>query len=228
MTDKLPTGMTRDARSGILYLRRRIPQPLIPTFGVGQFYKVSLETRDLSEARSRFAIANGEFEAKCKAFRETLANAGQGSLSPQEAESLVTRLLMNRSTTGAASGGLNAAFLLRDLDDLISDLDGERRPTAQDMSPEEWRDYLIRIGGGEDDRELAPETLAKLQARHEQAQRSWGERWLTFQRRVPRRRWRPLLRQADRGREASPRSACRRNARHRRAARRCNRAGPGE
>lgn len=195
MADKLPTGMTQDSRSGILYLRRRIPQPLIPAFSVGQFYKVSLETRDLSEARSRFAIANGEFEAKCKAFREALANADQGSLSPEEAEGLVTRLLMNRSTAGVASGGLNAAFLLRDLDDLISELEGERRPTAQDMTPEEWREYLTRISGGEDDRELAPETLARLQERHEQDQRSWGDRWLAFQRRVPRRRWRPLLRQ---------------------------------
>ncbi|TVV69827.1 DUF6538 domain-containing protein [Sphingomonas solaris] len=195
MTEKLPTGMARMGPYSILHLRRRIPKPLIPAFGIGEFYKVSLETRDLSEARSRFAIANGEFEIKCKAFREALANAGQSSLSPDEAEGLVTRLLRHRSDTGLASGGVQAAFLLRDLDDLVSELQGERRPTAQDMSPDEWREYLIRIGGGEDDGELAPDTLTILQEKHEQDQRSWGERWLAFQRRVPRRRWRPLLRQ---------------------------------
>ena len=45
-----PKGLWRDPRSGIYYLRRRIPLPLQSAFACGQLYKVSLGTADPRDA----------------------------------------------------------------------------------------------------------------------------------------------------------------------------------
>lgn len=50
-----------------------------------------------------------------------------------------------------------------------------------------------RITGADSDDEFASETLARLATEAEERHRPAGEAWLTFQRRHPRRRWRPLL-----------------------------------
>jgi len=56
-----PKGLWRDPRSGIFYLRRRIPRPLQSGFACGQLYKVSLGTADPRDAERKLAIANGEY-----------------------------------------------------------------------------------------------------------------------------------------------------------------------
>ena len=186
-------GLWEDPRSGIFYLRRKVPEALRPLFNCGELYKVTLRTSDRREAEKQLAIENGEFEKKVAAFRETLKNQGGGALSPDEAKALVERHLTRRSGTGFASGGLDVAFILRELDDAVADLAGERLPTAQSMSPEDWIAYRKRVAGSDTDDELSDETIARLEAELAIRHRPMGERWFDYQQRTPRRRWRPLL-----------------------------------
>lgn len=186
-------GLWEDPRSGIFYLRRKVPEALRPLFNCGELYKVTLRTSDRREAEKRLAIENGEFEKKVATFRETLKNQGGGALSPEEAQALVERHLTRRSGTGFASGGLDAAFILRELDDAVADLAGERLPTAQSMSSEDWIAYRKRVVGSDTDDELSEETIARLEAEIAIRHRPIGERWLDYQQRTPRRRWRALL-----------------------------------
>ncbi len=188
-----PKGLWRDPRSGIFYLRRRIPLPLQSAFACGQLYKVSLATADPRDAERKLAIANGEFEQKCDQFRATLANGVAGSFTSDEARVLVERLLTARSATGFASGGMDVAFVLKDLDDAVADQAGDHRSTAQDMSPAEWIAYRKKLAGSDLDDEFSPETLARIEAHHASVHRDPGALWFSFQKRVPRRRWRPLL-----------------------------------
>jgi hypothetical protein len=47
---------TRDSRTGVYYLRRRIPKDIQPLLtGIGEFYERSLQTKDPREAKVRFA-----------------------------------------------------------------------------------------------------------------------------------------------------------------------------
>lgn len=186
-------GLWQDKRTGIFYLRRKVPEQLRPLFNCGELYKVTLGTSDRREAEKRLAIANGEFEKKLATFRETLKNQGGGALSPEEAQALVERHLTRRSRSGFASGGLDVAFLLRELDDAVADQAGERLPTAQSMSAEEWIAYRKRVAGSDTDDELSDETIARLEAELAVTHRPTGERWFDYQRRTPRRRWRALL-----------------------------------
>ena len=188
-----PKGLWRDPRTDIYYLRRRIPDALKPAFACGDFHKVSLGTADLREAERKLAIANGEFEKKVATFRETLKNDGGGALSAEEAQALVERHFTRRSSNGFASGGLDTAFILRELDDAVADLAGERLPTAQSMSAEDWIAYRKRVAGSDTDDELSDEAIARLEAEIAISHRDTGERWFEYQRRTPRRRWRPLL-----------------------------------
>ena len=188
-----PKGLWRDPRSGIFYLRRRIPLPLQSAFACGQLYKVSLGTADQRDAERKLAIANGEYEQKCEQFRDALANGVPGSFTSDEARVLVDRLLTTRSSTGFASGGMDVAFLLKELDDAVADQSGDHRATAQDMSPTEWIAYRKKLAGSDADDEFSPETLARIEAHHASAHRDPGDLWFSFQKRVPHRRWRPLL-----------------------------------
>lgn len=188
-----PKGLWRDPRSGIFYLRRRIPLPLQSAFACGQLYKVSLGTADPRDAERKLAIANGEFEQKCDQFRATLANGVAGSFTSDEARVLVDRLLTARSATGFASGGMDVAFFLKDLDDAVADQAGDHRSTAQDMSPAEWIAYRKKLARSDLDDEFSPETLARIEAHHASVHQDPGELWFNFHKRVPRRRWRPLL-----------------------------------
>ncbi|WP_311270831.1 site-specific integrase [Sphingobium sp. WCS2017Hpa-17] len=186
-------GLWQDKRSGIYYIRRKIPEPLRPAFNCGEFYKVTLSTGDPREAEKRFAIANGEYEKKLADFREALAKGGGSSLSAAEAATLVSRLLTARSGGGFAIGGTQVAFMLRELDEAVADQTGERIPTAKSMSSEEWIAYRRSLAGSDDDDAFSPETLAAIEAEHAARYRAPGEAWFDFQRRVSRRRWRPLL-----------------------------------
>jgi len=188
-----PKGLWRDPRSGIFYLRRRIPLPLQKAFACGQLYKVSLGTADPRDAERKLAIANGEYEQKCDQFRATLANGVAGSFTSDEARVLVDRLLTARSATGFASGGMDVAFFLKELDDAVADQSGDHRATAQDMSSAEWIAYRKKLAGSDIDDEFSPETLARIEAHHASVHRDPGDLWFSFQKRVPHRRWRPLL-----------------------------------
>jgi hypothetical protein len=88
---------------------------------------------------------------------------------------------------------VDVAFLLRELDDAVADLAGERLPTAQSMPPEEWIAYRKRVAGSDTDEEFSEETIARLEAEMAIRHRSPGELWFDYQRRTPRRRWRALL-----------------------------------
>ena len=176
-----------------LYFRRKVPAELQALFGCGEFYKVPLGTKDARAAGPLLAIANGEYEKKAALFRETLKDGAAGALSPDEASALVDRHLLARSPGGFASGGLEATFLLMELDRAVDDLAGRHLPTAQSMSAEDWSAYRRRVSGSDEDDESSPETLARLEAEHALRHRTPGEAWLDYQGRVPRRRWRPLL-----------------------------------
>ena len=63
-----PKGLWRDPRSGVFYLRRRIPLPLQSAFACGQLDKVSLGTADQRDAERKLAIANGEYEQSANNF----------------------------------------------------------------------------------------------------------------------------------------------------------------
>ncbi len=186
-------GLWQDNRTGIFYLRRKVPEPLRPMFNCGELYKVTLGTSDVREAQKKLAIANGEFEKKLETFREALKSQGAGALSKDEAQALVERHLTRRSASGFASGGLDVAFLLRELDAAVADLAGERLPTAQSMSQENWIAYRRRVAGSDTDDELSPDTLARLEAELAISHKPTGQAWLDYQQRTPRRRWRALL-----------------------------------
>lgn len=186
-------GLWQDPRSGIFYLRRKVPEALRPMFNCGEMFKLTLDTADRREAEKRLAIANGEFEKKQATFRESLKSGDSCALSLEEAQAIVDRHLTRRSGTGFASGGLDAAFILRELDDAVADLAGERLPTMQSMTPEEWLPYRKRVSGSDTDDELSDETIARLEAEIAISHRNTGELWFDYQRRTPRRRWRPLL-----------------------------------
>lgn len=182
-----------DTRSGILYLRRKVPVALRASFNCGEFYKVTLGTSDLRVAEKKFAIANGEYEAKLATFRAALAGGANGSLAPEEALALVERYLTARSSSGFATGGTQVAFILRDLDDAVRELSGLGLPNAQDMSAEEWRDHMSSVAGSDGDDEFSKETLARIEAAHAMRHAPLGQAWYDYQRQVPRRRWRSLL-----------------------------------
>ncbi len=55
---------------------------------------------------------------------------------------------------------MDVALLLRELDDAVADLAGERLPTAQSMPPAEWIAYRKRVAGSDTDDELSDETIA--------------------------------------------------------------------
>ena len=170
-------GLWRDPRSGIYYLRRKVPEALRLMFNCGELYKVTLATSDRREAEKKLAIANGEFEKKLAMFRETLSTQGGGTLSSEEAQALVERHLKRRSGAGFASGGLDVAFLLRELDDAVADLAGERVPTAQSMGADEWLAYRKRLAGSDTDDELSDDTISRLEADHAARHRAPGEAW---------------------------------------------------
>lgn len=186
-------GFWQDKRSGIFYLRRKIPEALRPAFNCGEFYKVSLGTADQREAEKKFIIANGEYEKKLAIFREALKDQGGGALFPEEAQAIVERYLTQRSGSGFATGGTQVMFILRDLDDAVADLSGERTPNAQSMTSEEWRAYRMTMAGSDEDDEFSPEVLARIEADHAARHRPPGHLWYAFQQRSPRRRRRPLL-----------------------------------
>lgn len=188
-------GLSKDPRSGIYYLRRKIPEALRPAFACGDFYKVSLGTADPREAEKKCAIANGEYETKLVTFRAALANGSQHHLTPEEARLLVERDLMARSQSGFASGGASAAFILRELDEMAREMSGERLPTAQEMSPADWAASRRSISGSDDDDEFSDEALARLEAEHKARHASVGQFWFEYQHRTPSRRWLPLLKQ---------------------------------
>lgn len=186
-------GLWRDKRSGIFYIRRKIPEALRPAFACGEFYKITLGTGDQREAEKRFAVANGEYEKKLADFRAALTSADGASLSAEQARTLMDRLLTARSGGGFSVGGTRVAFLLRELDEAVADQSGERTPSAQDMTSEDWVAYRKAVAGSDKDDEFSPETLARIEADHAARHRPSGEAWFAFQRRVSRRRWRPLL-----------------------------------
>ncbi len=82
-------GLWQDPRSGIYYLKRKIPEALRPSFACGELYKVSLGTGDVREAEKRFAVANGEYEHKLATFREALTKGGEGRLTAEQTAALV-------------------------------------------------------------------------------------------------------------------------------------------
>lgn len=170
-----------------------MPEDLRGLFNCGECYKVPLGTKDRRAAGPLLAIANGEFEKKVATFRETLKKQGGGRLSPEEAKALVERFLTNRSGSGFATGGTQAAFNLMELDRAADDLAGVCIPTAQSMTAAEWATYRQRVAGSDVDAELGDEALGRVTAEHTARHRPAGQAWFDLQGRVPRRRWRPLL-----------------------------------
>ncbi|CAM3278287.1 DUF6538 domain-containing protein [Sphingomonas antarctica] len=83
----------RHPETGTYYLRRQIPKPLRSEFGGRQLWKRSLETRDSSEARTAFTVANAELERMFAAAREAIAErAARDVLTPQAAAKAVARI----------------------------------------------------------------------------------------------------------------------------------------
>jgi hypothetical protein len=193
MAKDLPQGTWRDPRSGIRYLRRKIPAQLRPFFGKGEFYKVTLETAELGAARAKLKVAVGEYERKLAEARAALASTGAAKLSHEQALDLAKRYLTARDSKGFGTGAMRLAYMLIELDDAVSRLEGTSEPTFQEMGAEAWLAYRRQISGSDDDSELEPATLARLSAEAEERHRAPGEAWLRFQRRHPRPRWRPLL-----------------------------------
>ncbi|WP_136942537.1 DUF6538 domain-containing protein [Sphingomonas baiyangensis] len=171
-------GCWQDPRSGIYYIRREIPAALRPSFACGDFYKVSLGTGDLREAEKRFAVANGEYERKVAAFREALTKSGEGRLTLEQAAAFVNRHLTSRSPSGFASGGMQVAFILIELDRAVADLAGAHLPTAQSMSAEEWAAYRKRLAGSDIDEEFSHETLGRIEAEREARHAPPGHAWV--------------------------------------------------
>lgn len=77
----------RHKKSGIYYLRRKVPEALRPA--LGREFKRSLDTRDGDEAKARFAAAWADSE-RAFALARTQAN-GAEVLSPQDAQQLASR-----------------------------------------------------------------------------------------------------------------------------------------
>jgi hypothetical protein len=68
-----------DPRTGQLYFRRAIPQPLWPAFGGKRERKITLGTKDPVAAKELFARLNAEFERDLAEARRKLA---EGTLLP--------------------------------------------------------------------------------------------------------------------------------------------------
>jgi integrase len=78
------------SKSGLFYLRRRIPKDLRPHFpDYGEFYRVSLKTNDAREARIRYAAENARLEELFRNAR--LQQSGDHSPTLQDALQLASR-----------------------------------------------------------------------------------------------------------------------------------------
>jgi hypothetical protein len=60
----------KDKKSGIFYIRGRVPIDLVAAFGRAEFSK-SLRTRDPSEAKAQFAVEYALFQKRFAALRAT-------------------------------------------------------------------------------------------------------------------------------------------------------------
>lgn len=77
-------------KSGLYFLRRRIPKELRPHFpNHGEFYRVSLQTKDAREARIRYAAENARLEELFRNAR--LQQSGEHSPTLQDALQLASR-----------------------------------------------------------------------------------------------------------------------------------------
>ena len=120
-----------DPRTGMLALRRAIPQALRPAFNGKAEYKVSLRTRDPAEARITFARENAIFETLLGEARRRLA---EGTLSPTPG-SIVARWCEGPAAGSALTGAERFALTCMELDAAVgarmsSDAGGDVYPPA--------------------------------------------------------------------------------------------------
>jgi hypothetical protein len=102
----------KDPRTGMLYLRRGVPEGLRPAFEGRSIFKVSLRTKDAADARAVFTIENAKFEDRLKDARRQLA---EGTLAPTPVA--LIRRWTNASGIGQAlSGSQKLSALLMELD----------------------------------------------------------------------------------------------------------------
>lgn len=88
----------RHPETGTYYLRRQIPKTLREEFGGRQLWKRSLETKDASEARMAFTVANAELERMFAAARSAIAERSARSvLTPELAAQAVGRIAALKS-----------------------------------------------------------------------------------------------------------------------------------
>lgn len=101
-----------DPRTGQLYFRRAIPQPLWPAFGGKRERKITLGTKDPLAAKEPFARLNAEFERDLAEARRKLA---EGTLSPTPG-AVVRRWCESPALNGGLSGQQRLLLTLMELD----------------------------------------------------------------------------------------------------------------
>ncbi|WP_338502697.1 DUF6538 domain-containing protein [Sphingomonas kaistensis] len=101
-----------DPRTGQLYFRRAIPQPLWPAFGGKRERKITLGTKDPLAAKEPFARLNAEFEADLATARRKLA---EGTLLPTPG-AVVRRWCESPPSNGGLSGQQRFLLTLMELD----------------------------------------------------------------------------------------------------------------
>ncbi|WP_171007619.1 site-specific integrase [Sphingomonas sp. 3P27F8] len=102
----------KDPRTGVLYFRRGVPEPLRPAFDGKALVKVSLRTKDPAIAKIGFARENAAFEERLAEARRLMA---EGMLVPTPG-ALVRRWFETPATKPGLSGGERLIATLMELD----------------------------------------------------------------------------------------------------------------
>ena len=111
-----------DPRTGMLYLRRAVPEALRPAFEGRAVYKVTLKTKDPAEARTAYAQANAEFERRLADARRRIA---EGTLVTTPG-ALVRRWCEGGPVDGGLTGPHRLMATLMELDATV----GSRHTSA--------------------------------------------------------------------------------------------------
>lgn len=104
-------------KTGIYYCRIGIPEAIRSAFGGKREWKVSLKTRDISEARYRFRVESLRCEEAFKAAREQLQ--GRPQVLPSDAPKLADRWSQRVLSEWEADQQTLTAFLAQAGDDVL-------------------------------------------------------------------------------------------------------------
>lgn len=117
-----------DPRTGVIYFRRGVPEPLRAAFDGRALVKVSLRTKDPVEAKIAFARENAAFEVQLAAARSQLA---EGLLAPTPG-ALVRRWFGAPDARLGLSGAERMIATLMELDATVG---GSSSASATDVFP---------------------------------------------------------------------------------------------